>query len=100
MPAEKRRYRIKGFRDDNIKIRVLLEPEDLVKQRKHMGLDQIMTNPMAVAEQMMKQGMTQMINDSFSISREEYESHKYLVGEIVIITMEREQGQPLVQIQS
>lgn len=97
MKTEKRRYRVTGFRDDNIKIRVMMQLEDVLKVRKAtLGLKDIMTNPMAVANQMMKQGMGQMINDSFSISWEEYLEQKYMVGDIIIVTMEREEGQPLV----
>lgn len=91
MKTEKRRYQIKGFRDDNIKIRVLLQPADLVKPKtENMGISDMMKNPMGVAQQMMGQQMSQMINDSFSISREEYQAQKYMVGEFVIVTIQKE----------
>lgn len=91
MQVEKRRYKIIGFRDDRVKIRVLLEPAELVKPKsKHFGLNDMMKDPMGAAQQMMGQGMSQMINDSFSISREEYNAKKYMVGEFISVTMERE----------
>ncbi len=97
MKTETRRYKIVGFRDDAIKIRVLMQMEEVIKIRKEtFGLKDIMSKPMAVAQQMMKQGVGNMINDSFSISREEYLAKKYMVGDIMIVTMEREEGQPLV----
>lgn len=91
MVSEKRRYRIKGFRDDNVKIRVLLEPADLLKPKKEqIGFGDIMSNPRGMAQRMMDQQMSQMVNDSFSISREEYQQKKYMLGDFVIVTIERE----------
>lgn len=91
MSVEKRRYRIKGFRDDNIKIRVLLEPADIVKPKTDkIGITDMLRDPMGVAQQMMGQQMSQMINDSFSISREEYLAKRYMVGEFVIVTIQKE----------
>lgn len=91
MSVEERRYRIKGFRDDNVKIRVLLEPADLIKPKQEkIGVADMMKDPMGVAQQMMGQQMSQIINDSFSISREEYMQKKYLVGEFVIVTIKRD----------
>lgn len=91
MVAEKRRYKIKGFRDDNVKIRILLEPADLVKPKdEKVSVGDMLKNPMGAAQQMMSQQMNQMINDSFSISREEYLDKKFLVGEFVTVTIERE----------
>lgn len=91
MSIEKRRYRIKGFRDDVEKIRILLEPADIVKSKdKDMNAMDMLKNPMGVAEKMMNQQMSKIINDSFSISHEEYRKKKYLVGEIVIVSIERE----------
>ena len=90
MEIEKRRYRIKGFRDDNVKIRILLEPADVVKPKtSKIGMMDMMSDPMGVAQQMMGQQMSQIINDSFSISREEYLKQKYMVGEFVIVSIER-----------
>ena len=89
--VEKRRYKIKGFRDDNTKIRVLLEPAELIKPKDaNISMGDMVKNPMGVAQQMMNKQMSQMINDSFSISREEYINKKYLVGEFVKVTIERE----------
>lgn len=90
MKVEKRRYKIKGFRDDGSKIRVLLEPAEIVQQSKKIGFMEITKNPMGIANQMMNQQMHKMINDSFSITREEYQKNKYMVGELVTVTIERE----------
>lgn len=90
MRSEKRRYKIKGFRDDNVKIRVLLEPAEPIQVKQKMGLKDVMQDPMGIANKMMNQQMTQMINDSFSISREEYNQQKYMVGELITVTIERE----------
>ena len=91
MKSEVRRYKIKGFRDDGVKIRVLLEPAEIIKQKKDpMDPMQVMKDPMGVARQMMNQGMSQVINDSFSISREEYQQQQYMVGEFVKVTIMRE----------
>jgi len=91
MKVEKRRYRIKGFRDDEVKIRVLLEPADLIKPKtQKIGMMDMMQDPMGTAHQMMGQQMSRIINDSFSISREEYLKQNYMVGEFVIVTIERE----------
>lgn len=91
MNVEKRRYRIKGFRDDTVKIRVLLEPADLVTPKEPKpDFKDMMNNPMGIAQKMMSQQMAKVINDSFSVSREEYLEKKYLVGEFVTVTLQRE----------
>ena len=90
MNVEKRKYKIKGFRDDGSKIRVLLEPLEIVKVSKKIGMNEILSDPMGIAQNLMDQQMKNIIHDSFSISREEYEQNKYLVGEIVIVSMRRE----------
>ena len=90
MRSERRRYRIKGFRDDGTKIRVLLEPAPVVKPKENINVDRILGDPMGVAQQMMNQQMSQMVNDSFSISRQEYADKKYMVGEFVIVSIVRE----------
>ena len=93
MNVEKRRYKIKGFREDGDKIRVLLAPEigptDVKVKKKH-GVGDFLTNPMGIAQQMMNEGMSKMIHDSFSISQEEYNEKKYMVGETITVTIERE----------
>lgn len=91
MNAERRRYSIKGFRDDGAKIRVLLTPAPVIKPKEErIGVTDMMRNPMGAAQQMMGQQMNQMINDSFSISREEYQKQKYMVGEFVVVSITRE----------
>lgn len=91
MSVEERRYKIKGFRDDEVKIRVLLEPADHVKLKEDkIGFTEMASNPMGAAQKLMAQQTSKMINDSFSISREEYLAKKYLVGEFVIVTIKRE----------
>lgn len=93
MGIEKRRYRIKGFREDGDKIRVLLAPEigsTDVKVKEKVGMGDFLTNPMGIAQKMMKQGMQNIIHDSFSISLQEYNDKKYMVGETIIVTIERE----------
>ncbi len=91
MTSETRRYKIKGFRDDGDKIRVLLEPADLIQPKKEqVGMNDMMRNPMGAAQQMMGQQMRQMINDSFSISKEEYLQKQYMVGEFVTVSIHRE----------
>ena len=92
MTSEKRRYKIKGFRDDGGKIRVLLEPADIIKPKtEQIGMTDMMRNPMNAAQQMMGQQMRAMINDSFSISQEEYQQKQYMVGEFVTVSIHREQ---------
>lgn len=93
MGVEKRRYRIKGFREDGDKIRVLLAPEigpTDVKVKEKVGMGDFLTNPMGIAQQMMNKGMQNIIHDSFSISAQEYNDKKYMVGETITVTMERE----------
>lgn len=92
MKVEKRRYRIKGFRDEPAvsKVRVLLTPADPVTPTKKLGFRDMVKDPQAAAQQMLGQQMSQIINDSFSISTEEYLAKKYLVGEYVTVTIERE----------
>lgn len=94
MIVEKRRYRIKGFREDSPmapKIRVLLTPADLVNPKsKNIGFDDMVKDPMGAAQHLMGQQVSQLINDSFSISRNEYLQKKYTVGEFVNVTIERE----------
>ncbi len=90
--VEKRRYKITGFRDllDGT-IRVLLSPAEPVRTKaKQPGLDEMMTNPFGVAQNLMQTQMNQMIHDTFLISKTELLNKKYLVGEIVKITIEKE----------
>ena len=91
MESERRRYKIKGFRDDNVKIRVLLESADAVKP-KDVGITimDMTKDALGVAQKIADQQMSKIINDSFSISREEYQKKKYMVGEFVIVTIEKE----------
>lgn len=90
MTAEKRIYRIKGFRDDGNKIRVLLAPESTVDLKKKINVAEVMKDPMGFAQRLMSQEAAKIINDSFSISREEYLDKRYMVGEIVTVTISRE----------
>lgn len=91
MKSESRRYKIKGFRDDGEKIRVLLEPAAVVQSKpKNMGVSDMMKDPMGAAQRMMSQQMRQIIYDSFSVSRTEYNQQKYLVGEFVTVSIQRE----------
>ena len=91
MKSESRRYKIKGFRDDGENIRVLLEPAAVVQSKpKKMGVSDMMNDPMGAAQNMMSQQMRQIIHDSFSISRTEYQQQKYLIGEFVTVSIQRE----------
>jgi len=89
---EVRRYKIVGFRDDQTKIRVLLEDAPLVKSKDDMSFDtdSILKNPMGMAQKLMGKQMSQIIRDSFSISRKEYLKEKYMVGDYVFVTINRE----------
>lgn len=86
--TEKRRYKIVGFRDDNVKIRVLLQPADPV-QPKEDSMSDMLKNPIGFANKLMDKQMSQIINDSFSISRQEYENNIYMVGEYLLVTLEK-----------
>lgn len=93
MKSEIRRYKIVGFREGGpATVRVILDPAELVKKpQQRMGMNEMMQNPMGAAQQMMGQQMQQMIHDTFSITREEYMEKKYIVGDVVTVTINKEQ---------
>lgn len=92
MNVEKRRYKISGFRECGETVRVILDPAELItkKPKNQIGMQDMMRNPMGAAQQMMGQQMNQMIHDTFSITQEEYRNKRYMVGEFVIVSIERE----------
>lgn len=89
---EKRRYKITSFREvpNTTDVRVLLVSAELVKQKKEHKTMDMLKNPVGFAQDLMQNQMNQMIHDTFLISQEEYLKNKYMVGEIVIVTIERE----------
>lgn len=90
MKVEKRRYKIKGFREDGDKIRILLLSDDPVKVSEKPDVSRMMENPMGFAQKLMNKSMQNIIHDSFSISKEEYHDKKYMVGETVSVHIFRE----------
>jgi hypothetical protein len=89
--VEKRRYKITGFRDlmDGT-VRVILTPADIVKTKRVVSADEMLRNPFGFAQEMMNNQMTQMVHDTFLISKEEYLKQKFVVGEVVIVTISKE----------
>ena len=90
--VEKRRYKLVGFRDlmDGT-VRVIMTRQEMVKHKeKQPGLDEMMTNPFGFAQQMMQTQMNQMVHDTFLISKQEYLEKKFVVGEIIIVIIEKE----------
>ena len=90
--VEKRRYKIVGFRDlmDGT-VRVILSPAEPVRTKaKQPGLDEMMTNPLGVAQNLMQSQMNSMVHDTFMISKQEYLEKKFVVGEIIIVTITKE----------
>jgi len=91
MKSETRRYKVSGFRDCGKTVRVILDPAELIKKKdERIKLDDMINNPMGAAQRMMNNQMNQMIHDTFSITREEYRQKQYMVGEFIIVTLQRE----------
>ena len=95
MNVEKRRYKITSFREieGTTDVRVILvaaEPVKANSKDKKIGAMDMMKDPAGFAQGLMKQQMNQMIHDTFLISRDEYLKQKYMIGEYITVTIEKE----------
>ena len=94
MKVEKRRYRISSFREipGTDDVRVILESAPIVPKptKKRDFLKEAVMNPQELANEMMQQQLNKMIHDTFLISQEEYQRQKYMVGDFVIVSIEKE----------
>lgn len=89
--VEKRRYKIIGFRDlEDGHVRVIIKNDAVVKNKeKTIGLTNVMSDPLGVASQLMQSHMNQMVHDTFLISYQEYMSRRFVVGESILVTIEK-----------
>lgn len=92
---EKRRYKVTSFKEVSgcSEVRVLLSCADAVRLKPEddkIGIGEMMKNPGGVAQKLMSQQVEGMVRDTFLISRAEYDSKKYDIGDHVIVTIEKE----------
>lgn len=89
---EKRRYKITGFRElpNSNNVRVLLESAEIITSGSKPKTIDMIKNPGGFAQNLMNEQMNKLIHDTFLISKEEYFLQKYMVGDHVLVTIERE----------
>lgn len=93
MTDEIRRYKITGFKeiDNENDIRVLMKPADAIKPKEEkQDLNEMLHDPMGVAQKMMNKQIGTMVNDTFRISKEQYYAKKYFVGDHVTVVIRKE----------
>jgi len=95
MVVEKRRYKVTSFKmiPGTTDVRVLLSCESAVKLKTtpmNTNPDAMLSDPMGFAQKLMNNQVNTMVRDTFLISREEYLSKKYDIGDYVTVSIEKE----------